>query len=163
VSRADPTPAWPSLAEGYGTDARRGAPGDSLPWATVVQWLRDARNYWLCTARRDASVHVKPVWALWMDGAVVFSTSPESVSGRRLRADPRATVHTEGEHVAVVEGVVEWLAEAPSAFVLEYESKYGWRVDPSDAGTPLLALRPRVVLSWDEAELAGTMTRWTFA
>jgi hypothetical protein len=159
---AEPTPSWPSLADGYGAEAQTGPPGVALPWATVVEWLRDARNYWLCTARRDGSVHVKPLWALWMDGAVVFSTSPESVSGRHLRADPRATIHVEGDHVAIVEGSVEWLADAPDGFVAGYEDKYGWRVDPSDAGTPLLALRPRMVLSWDEAELAGTMTRWTF-
>jgi hypothetical protein len=36
-------------------------------------------------------------------------------------------------------------------------------VDVSDPATPLFALRPRSVLSWDEAELAATMTRWTFA
>jgi hypothetical protein len=107
-------------------------------------------------------VHVKPVWALWMDGAVVFSTSRESVSGRHLRADPRVTMHLEGAHVAVVEGTVEWLAEWPPGFVEGYEQKYDWRIDPADALTPPLALRPRVVLSWDEADLAGTMTRWTF-
>jgi hypothetical protein len=97
-----------------------------------------------------------------MDAAVVFSTSPESVSARHLRADPRATVHLEGAHVAVVDGVAEPLAVAPPGFVEEYEAKYGWRMDPADAGTPLFVLRPRTVLSWDEAELAATMTRWSF-
>jgi len=163
VTASEPVPSWPSLDPGYGTASRVGAPGEALPWATVVEWLRDARNYWLCTARRDGSVHAKPVWALWIDGTVVFSTSPDSVSGRRLRADPRATMHVEGAHVVVVEGSIEWLREAPSGFVSAYEEKYGWRVDPSNPATPALALRARTVLSWDEAELAGTMTRWTFA
>jgi hypothetical protein len=98
-----------------------------------------------------------------MDAVLVFSTSPDSVSARNLRADPRATVHLEGAHVAVVEGVVEVVEAAPLGFVEQYEAKYGWRVDVSDPATPLFALRPRSVLSWDEAELAATMTRWTFA
>ncbi len=98
-----------------------------------------------------------------MDGALVFSTSPESVSARHLRVDPRATVHLEGEHVAVVEGVVEPLGAAPDGFVEAYEAKYDWRMDPADPGTPLFVLRPRTVLSWDEAQMAATMTRWTFA
>ena len=98
-----------------------------------------------------------------MDGALVFSTSPESVSARHLRVDPRATVHLEGEHVAVVEGVVEPLGAAPDGFVEAYEAKYEWRMDPADPGTPLFVLRPRTVLSWDEAQMAATMTRWTFA
>jgi hypothetical protein len=97
-----------------------------------------------------------------MDAALVFSTSPESVSARHLRADPRATVHLEGVHVAVVEGEVSLLGAAPHGFVEEYEAKYGWRMDPADPGTPLFVLRPRTVLSWDEAELAATMTRWSF-
>jgi hypothetical protein len=158
---SEPTPSRPT--SGYGLDAQTEPPGAVLPWDTVAVWLRDARNYWLCTARSDGRVHVKPVWALWMDGAVVFSTSPESVSGRHLRADPRATMHIEGERVAIVEGSVEWLAEAPPGFVERYEDKYYWRMDPDDPDTPLLALRARVVLGWDEADLGGTMTRWTFA
>jgi Pyridoxamine 5'-phosphate oxidase len=162
VSGGGPTPAWPSLADGYGLEAQTGPPGVAVPWETVVGWLLEARNYWLCTARRDGRVHVKPVWALWMDAAIVFSTSPESVSGRHLRADSRATIHTEGARVVVVEGSVEWLSEPPQGFAAGYEEKYGWQIDPADASTPLLALRPRVALSWDEAELAGTMTRWTF-
>jgi hypothetical protein len=98
-----------------------------------------------------------------MDGALVLSTSPESVSGRHLRADPRATVHLEGPHVAVIEGEVSRLEVAPAGFVEAYEAKYGWRMDPADPSTPLFALRPHTVLSWDEAQLASTMTRWTFA
>jgi hypothetical protein len=68
----------------------------------------------------------------------------------------------EGSHVAVVEGEVSLLEAAPHGFVEEYEAKYRWRMDPADAGTPFFALRPRTVLSWDEAALAATMTRWTF-
>jgi Pyridoxamine 5'-phosphate oxidase len=156
----EPTPSRPT--EGYGLDAQTGPPGAAVPWDTVVGWLREARNYWLCTARRDGRVHVKPVWALWMDGAVVFSTSPDSMSARHLRRDPRATMHTEGVHVAIVEGTAEWLREPPSGFVAAYEDKYDWSMDPSDPDTPLAALRAQVVLSWDEADLGGTMTRWTF-
>ena len=158
---SEPTAQLPT--HGYGIDAQTEPPGIALPWPTVAGWLRDARNYWLCTARRDGRVHVKPVWALWMERAVVFSTSPESVSAHNLRADPRATMHTEGAHVAIIEGAAEWLQDAPPGFVEAYEQKYAWRFDPSDPETPLLALRARVVLSWDEAELGGTMTRWTFA
>jgi hypothetical protein len=103
------------------------------------------------------------VWAVWVNAAVMFSTSPESVSAQHLRADPRATVHTEGAHVAIVEGVVEPVAVAPNGFAEAYEAKYGWAMDPANPDTPLSALRPRMVLAWDEAELAASMTRWTFS
>ena len=97
-----------------------------------------------------------------MDAALVFSTSPESVSARHLRADPRATVHLEGEHVAVVEGEVSPLEAAPPGFVEAYEAKYGWRVDPSDPGTPLFVAASAHGAELGRGELAATMTRWTF-
>ena len=56
----------------------------------------------------------------------------------------------------------ETLGVAPDGFVEAYDAKYGWRMDPADPGTPLFVLHPRTVLSWDEAALAETMTRWLF-
>ena len=95
---------WPRATA---PSARTGEPGDALPWATVAGWLADARNYWLCTARADGPRTSSPCGRCGWTRALVFSTSPESVSARHLRADPRATVHLEGEHVAVVEGEVQ--------------------------------------------------------
>ena len=162
MSARGPTPQRPSLAGGYGIEDQTGPPGAELPWATVADWLTRARTYWLCTVRPDGRPHAKPLWALWHDEALIFSTHPESISGRNLRADPRATVHLEGRNVAVVEGDVQWLSDPPDGFVAAYEAKYRWRIDPADPTGALLALRPRSVLSWDEQRMPETMTRWSF-
>ena len=127
------------------------------------------RNYWLSTTRPDGRPHAKPVWGLWLDGAFLFSTHPETVTARNLGANTNAVVHLEsGDRVAILEGRAEPLEdpEALAEFTDAYEAKYGWRVDPADPGEleaiAVYVLRPRIGLSWTESELAETITRWSF-
>ena len=83
-----PTPGPVQTTEGYGLgDAP--ADGSALPWATVVEWLTAARNYWVCTTRADGRPHAMPVWGLWIDDGVWFSTDPTSIKGRNLHRPPR--------------------------------------------------------------------------
>jgi hypothetical protein len=37
------------------------ADGSALAWNRVVEWLTDARNYWVCTTRADGRPHAMPV------------------------------------------------------------------------------------------------------
>ena len=62
----------------------------ALPWADVTRVARrGSRNYWVCTTRADGRPHAMPVWGLWIDDAVWFSTDPTSIKGRNLRGPPR--------------------------------------------------------------------------
>jgi pyridoxine/pyridoxamine 5'-phosphate oxidase len=57
-----------------------------------------------------------PVSGLWLDGRLLFSTSPESVKGKNLLRDPRVAVHLEsGEEVVIMEGEVERVSIDESA------------------------------------------------
>ena len=67
--------------------------GGTLPWSWAEEQLRAARNYWVCSTRPDGRPHAMPVWGLWLDGAVLFSTDPSSRKGRNLTANPAAVVH----------------------------------------------------------------------
>jgi pyridoxine/pyridoxamine 5'-phosphate oxidase len=79
-----------------------------LEWTWATERLAAARNYWIVTSSVDGGPHAAPVWGLWIDDAVVFSTSPESRKGRDLAHDPRVVVHLEsGNEVVIVEGEVE--------------------------------------------------------
>jgi Pyridoxamine 5'-phosphate oxidase len=147
----------------YGIGRGGSAPGELLPWARVVEWLESARNYWVCTTRPDGRPHAKPVWGLWMDGALLFSTDPSSVTGRNLAAGSALVAHLEsGDEVAILEGEVEHPRDADllERFADAYEAKYGIRVDVSNSATPIVALRPTKVLSWEEADYPETATRW---
>jgi PPOX class probable F420-dependent enzyme len=66
----------------------------------------------LATTRKDGRPHVAPIWfALDDDWSLVFNTNEDSLKGRTLRRDPRASLCVDDERppfaFVVVEGVVE--------------------------------------------------------
>jgi PPOX class probable F420-dependent enzyme len=110
----EPKADRPQAPTTYGIGRDGSAPGERLPWSRVEEWLERSHNYWVCTTRRDGRPHAKPVWGLWMDGMVLFSTSPESVTARNLARSPEVVVHLEsGDEVAILEGTVETLGDDP--------------------------------------------------
>jgi PPOX class probable F420-dependent enzyme len=145
---------------GVPTDA---SGAERLPWSWAVEHLEQARNYWLCTTRRDGRPHAAPVWAVWADGALWFSTSPDSQKGANLTRDPRVVVHLEsGDEVVVIEGEAT-LSAWPEHLLEAYYAKYGYRIDAENRQTSLFQLRPRVALTWTEREFTKNATRWVFA
>ena len=138
---------------------------EQLPWSWAVEQLASARNYWVCTMRADGRPHAAPVWAVWLDDAIWFSTSAASQKGRNLAADPRLVVHLEsGSDVVVVEGdaVREREAAALATFVEAYETKYAWRIDAANDDYAVHVVRPRVVHAWMEAGFPRNATRFVF-
>jgi PPOX class probable F420-dependent enzyme len=159
-----PRPERFSAPSSYGVGGGGEEPGASLPWAEVERWLVGSRSYWLATVRDDGRPHAMPVWGVWLDGAVWFSTHPGSVKGRNLDRDPRAVVHLEsGDEVAILEGV----AARPDSFALDrfvdaYEDKYGHRIEPGERAMGIYRLPPGTVLAWREADYPRSATRWVF-
>jgi hypothetical protein len=150
------------MVAGYGIGS-----GDDgqLPWSWAEQRLTASRNYWVCTTRADGRPHAMPVWGLWLDGAVLFSTDPDSVKGRNLAARPDVVVHLEsGDETVVVEGRGERIAgtDLPESFVDDYDAKYGHRLDPSNPAFAFYRLRPARVLAWRESDFPTSATRFTF-
>jgi hypothetical protein len=158
----DPRPEKVQVPESYGLGAA--TPGELLPWATVEGWIEASRNYWVCTTRPDSRPHAKPVWGVWLEGMVLFSTHDESVTGRNLLRDPRLVVHLEsGDEVAILEGEARRLdrSELLLPYADAYERKYDFRPDPSRQSPPW-SLTPAKVLSWSEPEFPQSATRWSF-
>lgn len=156
-------PRLPDRPE-YGAPANEHV-GRPVDWETVSDWLERARYYWLCTSRSDGRPHAIAVWAVWSDGRLYFTTSPETVTARILARNPHAVVHLESaSEVAIVEGAVRRLAagEVPRTVVDEYAMKYAWRIDPADEGMPYFVLGPRSILAWRLPDLRGSAVRWRF-
>ena len=65
-----------------------------LPWAWAQERLRASANYWLATTWPDGRPHVMPVWGVWLDGALWWSSGLRSRKARNLARDPRCTVTT---------------------------------------------------------------------
>lgn len=147
----------PQMPTGYGVAAE--ADGQ-LDWPDVVRRLAAARNYWLCTTRPDGRPHAMPVWGLWLEDGVVFSTDPASRKGRNLADRPAAVIHLEsGDDVVVLEGNVLQFAGDRTAFADAYHAKYDFRPDPGPT-QGVYAMRPHVVLAWREADFPRSATRW---
>jgi pyridoxine/pyridoxamine 5'-phosphate oxidase len=106
----------------------------------VAGRLAEARNFWLCTASPERGPYARPVWALWSDDGLLFTSSRTSRKARDFLADPRVTVHVELlREVVVLDGVVEETQPDESA-VAAYGAKYGWT--PPDSQQWFL-VRPR--------------------
>lgn len=145
---------------GYGiSESLEGA----LPWSWAEERLRNSRNYWVSSTRPDGRPHAMPVWAVWMNGALYFSTARTSVKARNLFANPACVVTTERANEALIlEGsaVVEEGADLLGPAWDAYKAKYDWGME----GESMFVLRPRVAFAFIESaeQFATAATRWTF-
>ncbi len=117
----------PDMPAGYGLTPLT-SPQDRIPWEQVEDQLREKRNYWVSSTRPNARPHAMPVWGVWLDGAVYFSTDPQSRKGRNLAANPEVVIHLEsGDDVVILEGRVETvtdravLQQADQAYFAKYQ------------------------------------------
>src|SRR6266516_5969550 len=161
----EPRAEAPRMPSAYGvpTDA---SGAELLPWSWAEQALAGARNYWLCTTRRDGRPHAMPVWGVWFDGAVWFSTDPGSAKGHNITRDPRVVVHLEsGDETVVLEGDAAHPTDrsALERFVELYEEKYGHRIQLGEQNHGIYAVRPRVAQTWTEQGFPRNAARGVFS
>ena len=126
-----------------------------LPWGWAAERLAKAHNYWVVTS----GPHASPVWALWRDGALVFSCGRQSRKARELALDPKIVIHLEsGDEVVIVEGEAEATA-VDAALIDEYERKYNFR---AEVGEGWYRVEPKRVLAWTESGFPKSATRFDF-
>lgn len=131
----------------------------------VQSFLMDGtRTGKLATVRPDGSPHVTPIWfVLDDDGTVVFNTGRDTVKGRALRRDPRASMCVDDERPPYayvrVDGVVE-LSEDVDA-MLPWSTRIAERYMGADlagaygrrnavTGEMLVRLRPTKIVALKE-------------
>lgn len=153
----------PIMPPSYGLEP----PGEDhalLPWSWVETRLAEARNYWLVTSSSKCQPHAIPLWGIWQDRGLLFSTSRASRKAVNLRHNPQAAVHLEsGDEVVVMEGsVVPLSGDRWKEYVARYQEKYGIRLD-LDEETLHFRFVPSKVLAWQEAAFPSSATRWTFS
>jgi len=66
----------------------------ATPWAEVVDVLSRLEMFWLSTVRRDGRLHVTPLPAVWLDGALRFCAGAGEQKAKNLEADPRCVLTT---------------------------------------------------------------------
>ena len=155
-------------------------PTTALPWGVLRDVLSDTRLYWLATVHPTGRPHVRPVLAVWVDGALYSTSTSASRKGRNLAADPRCTVTARTDTMDVVlEGIASQVTEeaALQQVAQAYRTKYGWPVTvisgafdapygaPTACPPPYLPyeITPATVFGFATAdEYAGRTTRYRF-
>jgi PPOX class probable F420-dependent enzyme len=144
-----------------------------LPWSWAEEQLAASRNYWICTTRPDGRPHAMPVWGVWVDGAVYFSTGRQTVKARNLAANPALTVHLEsGDECVVLEGRAEVVSDAAAlgpadaAYAAKYQDAQTGEpyhlIQPEPSDSPIFRVRPAVAFGWHERDFPQSATRWRF-
>lgn len=153
---------------GYGT-LRADQGTGLLPWSWAEQRLREAHDYWLATIWPDGRPHVMPVWGMWFDGCLWFSSSRGSRKTRNLLAGsacvvttdrPREPVIVEGDAELVV--ATDHLAAVLAAENAKYGTDYGPELlDPERNAT--FRVVPSCAFGLAEDDFCGSPTKWVFA
>ncbi|MCI0404444.1 MAG: pyridoxamine 5'-phosphate oxidase family protein [Acidobacteria bacterium] len=151
------------MPKGYGINPRS-AKG-MIEWPAVSEQLRKSRNYWIGTTRPDGRPHVMPVWGVWVEDKLYFSTHRRSRKARNLAANPAVVAHLEsGDDVVIVEGTAREVASKTQLAPVDdaYFAKYKMRLSDIPAGSGIDAVEPHVVFAWREKDFPASTTRWLF-
>ena len=112
---------------------------------------------WLVTVDRRGTPQPVPVWFLWEDGSVLLYSRPGKPKLRNIAANPRVSLHLDGDggggDVVVVNGSAAATDDVPASQVPAYVAKYagliernGWTPDSfaADYSVPMRIAVDRV-------------------
>lgn len=81
-------------------DARFSDPDAAVTeWTETLRIIKDAQLFWISTVRADGHPHVTPLVAVWLDGALHFSTGAQEQKALNLTAN---------RHVVLTTGCNSW-------------------------------------------------------
>jgi nitroimidazol reductase NimA-like FMN-containing flavoprotein (pyridoxamine 5'-phosphate oxidase superfamily) len=138
-------------------------PLDLLPWSWAEERLTDARQYMLATVSASGAPQLMPIWGVWMDGALYFSTHGASRKARNLAANARCAVSVErGEQSVMLEGTASTLTDdrVRARLIDVYTKKYEMGAEIFGSN-PIFCVRPEKIFGFDDATFPTTATRWT--
>jgi len=159
----------------------------SDPAATAVEWeetcriLQSAQLFWISTVRADGRPHVTPVVAVWVDGAVCFTTGAGEQKFANLRGNPHVVLTTgcarreggidvivEGDAVQVTDDAA--LGRLAAAFTAKWDGRwqfaarggaFGDPADDSPGQAQVFTVRPVKVFAHAKGDPFGA-TRYRF-
>ena len=153
----------------------------SNPGATAAGWdetrrvLEDAQLSWICTVRADGRPHLTPLVAVWLDGALYFSTGDGEQKAVNLRGNPHVLLLTgchrwdegldvvaEGDAVRVTDNAL--LTRLAQAWARKWDGQWQFQVrdgrfeQPGDGEGQALVfeVRPAKVLAFAKGRFGQT-------
>ncbi len=167
-SHTEPVPTRPFMP-GYGILPASEGTG-LLPWEWAEERLRRSHDYWLTTVRNDARPHIMPVWGVWMESCVWFSSGAMSRKARNIEVNPWVAITTDNAlEPVVVEGEAllvsptgqrDSIARFADAVNSKYETEYGVEFFLDNA---CFRIAPARVYGLTESDFTGSPTKWTFS
>src|SRR5262245_31880592 len=121
------------------------------PWERAQEQLTDANKYWLATVRQDGHPHVMPLFGVWSDGSLYFTSNKSARKAKNLALNPSCVITVAGKGLdLIVEGETHNVRDEA---VLQrianlYHAKYGWMITVSNGayaapfGAPSAGLPP---------------------
>jgi nitroimidazol reductase NimA-like FMN-containing flavoprotein (pyridoxamine 5'-phosphate oxidase superfamily) len=153
-------PGYGTLPAGQGTGL--------LPWSWAEERLARSHDYWLATVTPQGAPHLMPVWAVWHQNRLWFSSSNGSRKARNLGAEPRCTLSTDNPlEPVVVQGTAVRVTDRDALLVMldaenaKYGTSYGTDM-VAPASNSVFRLSPDWVFALDSKDFAGSPTRFTF-
>lgn len=159
----------PRIPDGYGVPEGRDG---LLDWSTIEGRLVEALHYWMATTRPDGRPHVVPRWGAWIDGALYYDGSPDTVHAGNARVNPACTLHIgDGREAITLDGhteaskpVVGPIGEVVAAEIGRKYADLGYAPGPDswsgdDAGG-LMIFSPNKALAW--FDFPTDLTRFRF-
>jgi hypothetical protein len=139
-----------------------------LPWSWAEERLGRSRNYWLATVTPSGAPHLMPVWAVWQEGALWFSSANGSRKARNLANDARCMLSTDDPLEPVVVGgrarrITDSAALGRMLAVenAKYGTDYGAEMVNPEFNS-VFELRPEWVFALDTTDFVGSPTRFVF-
>ena len=161
-------------------DTRFSEPGaQPTSWQDTLETIKQAEIFWISTVRADGRPHVTPLVAVWLDGALHFSTGAGEQKALNLANNPRVALVTgangwqsgldvvvEGEAVRVTDP--EQLQRLADAWTQKWDGRWRYSVDGDgfrhEVGTALVfAVRPAKVLAFGKGSFSHTRHRFSGA
>ncbi len=164
---SDPSATRPHMP-GYGVQPAAEGTG-LLPWSWAVERLTRSHDYWLATTWLGrGSPHVMPVWGVWLNDALWFSSGLRSRKAQNLAHDDRCVLTTDdARNPVVIEGTAarvtdpHMIAGFNDAVNGKYETSYS--VDFYDRTVNgVFRVEPVAAFGVAEGDFTGSPTRWIF-
>jgi general stress protein 26 len=145
-------------------------------WDETRRALESAELFWICTVRHDGRPHVTPLVAVWLDGAIHFSTGADEQKALNLDRNPHVILMTgcnswergldvmvEGDAVKVTEEAV--LRRLAEAWARKWDGR--WRYEARDGALHhdrgaaiVFSVAPAKVLAFGKGRFSQTRHRF---
>ena len=147
-------------------------------WDETRRVLEEAQLSWICTVRADGRPHLTPLVAVWLDGALYFTTGADEQKAVNLRGNPHVILLTgchrwdegldvvaEGEAVRVTDDAL--LTRLARAWAGKWDGQWQFQVrdggfqNPGGGTALVFSVRPAKVLAFAKGRFG--QTRHSFA